>query len=396
MEALQKELSKLESKANLSKPSSRIDDIIKLLEDAKASIQANPSSTKLQLAKLQQAATKEVDKLNHDVKEVYKGINSYSKALDKKFKSTSLEDIADLDYDAIGPLTGLVNRAVAMHLAREGKFNVAEIFMKEVQQRNTNDETNQIPTNLRAQFETMYEIVACIADGDLEKAIQWARQNEQRLNERRSRLEWELVKTKFLSIAETEGHAQAMLYGREQFSRFLDLYKFEIQQVVTGPMFVRSETITARPYPHLQTITSAEQREQLSAFFCREYCSLMGLSASSPLYLAATAGAIALPKLVKVSSIMKDKKTAWTSHNELPVEIPLPPSFTFHSIVVCPVSKEQTTEQNPPMMLPCGHVIAKESLERLTNRGVNGSTVTMKCPYCPKECKKSDAERIYL
>lgn len=95
-------------------------------------------------------------------------------------------------------------------------------------------------------------------------------------------------------------------------------------------MFDKSDSITARPYPHLQTILSPERREELSTFFRREYCSLMGLSATSPLYLAATAGAIALPKLVKVSSIMKDKKTAWSSHNELPVRLPL--VFNLESI----------------------------------------------------------------
>jgi len=48
------------------------------------------------------------------------------------------------------------------------------------------------------------------------------------------------------------------------------------------------------------------------------------------------------------------------------VEIPLPPSFLFHSIFVCPVSKEQATDANPPMMMPCGHVIAKESIEKIS------------------------------
>jgi hypothetical protein len=47
------------------------------------------------------------------------------------------------------------------------------------------------------------------------------------------------------------------------------------------------------------------------------------------------------------------------------VEIPLPLPYRYHSIFACPVSKEQSTAQNPPMLLPCGHVIARESLMRL-------------------------------
>jgi hypothetical protein len=66
---------------------------------------------------------------------------------------------------------------------------------------------------------------------------------------------------------------------------------------------------------------------------------------------------------------MKEKRTEWTTQDELPVEIPLPSQFHFHSIFVCPVSKEQSTEQNPPMMLGCGHVIARESLEKISKGG---------------------------
>lgn len=94
---------------------------------------------------------------------------------------------------------------------------------------------------------------------------------------------------------------------------------------------------------------------------------------------------------MKMSSIMKEKRTEWTSRNELPVEIPLLPKYQYHSIFVCPVSKEQTTEENPPMMLPCGHVVAQESLSRLSKGGTR-----FKCPYCPTESLPKDAKRVYL
>jgi hypothetical protein len=84
--------------------------------------------------------------------------------------------------------------------------------------------------------------------------------------------------------------------------------------------------------------------EEVAHSFNREFCSLLGLSADSPLFIAATAGAIALPYLLKMQSIMKERRAEWTTQNELPVEIPLPSSYHFHSIFVCPVSKEQTTD----------------------------------------------------
>jgi hypothetical protein len=57
---------------------------------------------------------------------------------------------------------------------------------------------------------------------------------------------------------------------------------------------------------------------------------------------------------------------------------------------VCPVSKEQTTDANPPMMMPCGHVIAHESLEKLSKGG------RFKCPYCPSESHIRDARKVVL
>lgn len=52
------------------------------------------------------------------------------------------------------------------------------------------------------------------------------------------------------------------------------------------------------------------------------------------------------------------------------VEIsPVPAENRYHSIFACPVSKEQATELNPPVMLTCGHVLARESVTRLAKNG---------------------------
>lgn len=51
------------------------------------------------------------------------------------------------------------------------------------------------------------------------------------------------------------------------------------------------------------------------------------------------------------------------------MEVPLPASRRYHSIFVCPVSKEQATETNPPKMLSCGHTIAAESFNRMLKGG---------------------------
>merc|ERR1712000_46592 len=94
------------------------------------------------------------------------------------------------------------------------------------------------------------------------------------------------------------------------------------------------------------------------------------------------------PRLIKYMAYMRDKKTEWTTDQELGFETPLPRTMVYHPIFVCPVSKEQTTDRNPPMRLHCGHVISKDSLHNMA-KGTR-----YKCPYCPEEGQVSDAVKI--
>lgn len=71
--------------------------------------------------------------------------------------------------------------------------------------------------------------------------------------------------------------------------------------------------------PYSAIFNNSSAWDDVAQFFTREFCSLLGLSADSPLYIATTAGAIALPTLLKLQTIMKAKRTEWTSDNELPV-----------------------------------------------------------------------------
>jgi hypothetical protein len=134
-------------------------------------------------------------------------------------------------------------------------------------------------------------------------------------------------------------------------------------------------------------------RQDLARHFTRDFSSLLGLSSDSPLYISHTIGINALPTIIKMSSVMKGKAgIEWTAESELPVEIPVQDSQRYHSVFACPVSKEQGTDENPPMMMMCGHVVAKESLTRLSK----GTSNRFKCPYCPMESTAAQAVRVYF
>jgi len=65
---------------------------------------------------------------------------------------------------------------------------------------------------------------------------------------------------------------------------------------------------------------------------------------------------LALPQILKAEKIFKSKTDII---KELPYEIHLPNQLKYHSIFVCPVLKEISTVENPPMLLTCGHVVSK-------------------------------------
>jgi hypothetical protein len=94
-----------------------------------------------------------------------------------------------------------------------------------------------------------------------------------------------------------------------------------------------------------------------------------------------------------MESVMKARGAEWTTSQELAVEIPLPEILQFHSIFVCPVSKEQTTEDNPPMMLQCGHILATNSVRSL---GKDNAHHMFKCPYCPQETNLAQSRTVHI
>lgn len=70
----------------------------------------------------------------------------------------------------------------------------------------------------------------------------------------------------------------------------------------------------------------------------------------------------ALPTFLQYNKIFEGKflsleKRAWFKQDEFPIEIKT--QNHYHSILVCPVSKEVILDQNYPILLPCNHVISK-------------------------------------
>lgn len=405
--------------------------------------------------------SKGFEAIDQDLRKVDKVRKNYGKVLDKHFPPRPLPT----DDDAMAKHPELINRAIAMHLLREGQFHVASTFIQETQaldqfqeqeptpetrapdpSSQPNDDTDMdadhsgaeegeeedddtIPNQdsrgaaeagygggddepmsevrslqsheLQEKFSIMYQILKELRNHNLLPAISWAHENSAELDARGSDLEFELCKRQYIYLIlqsgsgdgeGDDGPAVAMEYAQANFPRFADRHAKEIAQLASA--LVYQPNLAESPYAHLFAgggDGGEGSFDEIASSFTREFCSLLGLSAESPLYVAATAGAISLPRLMMFVGVMTQARASWTTASELAFDTPLPRSMIYHSIFVCPVSKEQTTDRNPPMMLPCGHVLARDSLKNLVK-----SHQRYKCPYCPVEGLLRDARQIIL
>jgi hypothetical protein len=297
----------------------------------------------LTLAKLQDPLKKTLDAAQKDLKPIYAGLNKYGKALDKKFKDKPLPST---ENDALSSHPSLINRAIAMHLLREGQFDVASTFVEEAMRRPPQPEPTLNTPNpslrqswekdlaegvfnsekLQQRFAEMYHILHELRiERNLQPAIEWAREHSETLEMRGSNLEFELCRLQFVRLFvahqedaledEPEGPVQAYTYAREEFGVFQKRYAREVQHLMGAMAYWQN--ISDSPYRTY--FYNDAVWEEVAHSFNREFCSLLGLSADSPLFIATTAGAIALPYLLKLQSIMKEKRTEWTTQNELPV-----------------------------------------------------------------------------
>ncbi|GAA5869720.1 hypothetical protein JCM8547_005826 [Rhodosporidiobolus lusitaniae] len=326
-----------------------------------------------------------------------------------------------------------LHAAIASHLARLGAFSALSSFLAE--------SGTPAPPGLEEggavlqQLRELHGIVEEVRAGNVDRAIAWLEEHPE--VDKDGALEYGLRKEQFIamvlsaSASGTKGGlesstadvamdtddassatsvASAIAYGGHHFRRLMTSQRSEeICALLTSPLYLPPPRLFSSPYgslfssytstsPSSLPSTSASPSatppptEALANAFTTAYLATLGLPRDSPLAVVTDVGGSgALAKIMKVRQVMKDKKTEWTAVGELPVEIPLPLRYRYHSVFACPVSKEQSTANNPPMLMPCGHVIAKESLGRLA-RG----TPTLKCPYCPVVSHFSACVRVHF
>nr|AWW15238.1 hypothetical protein [Leavenworthia alabamica] len=308
-------------------------------------------------------------------KELLVALNKYPKVLEKQLNP----DISKAYTNKTEFDTHIVNQIIANFLYRQGMFDIGDCFVAE---------TGESECCTRQSFIDMYQILDAMNRRDLQPALNWAAINSDKLKQVRSDLVMKLHSLHFLEIAQDKNSKEAINYARKHIATFADRCLPEIQKLMCSILWNRK--LDKSPYSEF--LSPALWNNAVKEL-TQQYCNLLGESSESPFSITVTAGTQALPILLKYMNVMANKKLDLQTMEQLPVDVKLSEEFQFHSVFVCPVSKEQSSDENPPMMMSCGHVLCKHTIHKMSK---NGSKSSFKCPYCPTDVDISRCKQLHF
>ncbi|CAI9110541.1 OLC1v1010590C1 [Oldenlandia corymbosa var. corymbosa] len=324
-------------------------------------------------AKLKEVAP--LSQLESTQKDLNVALTKYPKLLEKSFNPDIAKAYRNVDFD-----TQIVNQIIASHFYREGQFELGDCFVNEA--RVSEGEA------AKSSFFEMYQILEAMKLRNLEPALKWAASNHDPLKQNGSDIEFKLHRLQFVEILQNRSREEALKYAKTFLAPFATSHMTEFQKLMCSLLF--TGRLESSPYSEL---LSSVHWEKLSEELARHFCHLIGQSYESPLSVTVAAGVQGLPTLLKLMNVMTGKKQEWQTMKQLPVPVDLGREFQFHSIFVCPVSRDQASEENPPMLMSCGHVLCKQSITKLSK---NNSTRPFKCPYCPSEVEVGQCKQLYF
>jgi hypothetical protein len=268
----------------------------------------------------------------------------------------------------------IINNLIKLHLIRNGNVGIF---------------SHEIDFSLLEKFNEMNTIEKHTLQGELEPAIVWCQENLPL----QSSLLFQLHELRFHQLLANDT-VEAYKYAKSTFRQFITPETLQTVSKLMSSLLVPITDQSIKP------VVSSKDLHQLSKLFTQAFSSRLGFPATSTLDTILLASHLSLPTLLKFTLLQRQRNLWWSTTNELPFEVKLPSLLKFHAVFICPVSKEETgAKGNEAYGLPCGHVISKGSLIRLSgkNGSVNRSYVSpgrFKCPYCPSIAAFGDCREV--
>jgi len=294
-----------------------------------------------------------------ELKELYNYIAKLGKDIDKYFPA---DPAAALNIEPSFEPAQL-RLAIIKHLYSKGRFKAAEEYVR--------ISGYTPPVGMKEQYQQLHFVCTELRAGNMAPALQWTRERRSDPQISFSGLEFALLRANFIHLLFAGRRMEAVTFARAHFASFASTESKQIQRLMGALAF--GARLERSPYNGL-----AQEAAQCIANFYK----VSGLHTHRmALEYCVQAGWATLPAQLRLATVLQ--------------RLPLPPpelssELHFHSLFACPVSREHSTADNPPMLLHCGHVIAKASMLKLAR----GGSSRFKCPYCPIEQTVGQAHAI--
>lgn len=383
MDPLLKDLDKLSKRQASLKASTLVafDGIISALSSS--DFRAQESVVISSLTQMEEQTRQSLARCGADQKEYQNTMAKYGKSVEKAFPNTPWKLIRP---DAFEKKQEQLVKLLSRHMIRQGNERIVESLVQE--------SGAQLDAKSYRQFSEVSLLLSAFAKREFSACHRWIEQHRAALEAKHSILEYSLHRLEFLDLLSAGKRTEAVEFVRRAFGRHSNRHAPDIRRLMAALVF--SDRLSSSPYADLLETDSTPTCYRLLQ---EEACTLLGVPAESSLEVCVNIGACAVPKLYKAWTVMhvaKKDPDFFTSLTELPIEILLPSRHYYHSLLVCPVLKEQTSLSNAPMRLLCGHVLSMESIKRLAKGTRPTSSGKFKCPYCPSEQTVTDTIRVFL
>lgn len=270
-----------------------------------------------------------------------------------------------------------LNRILVDYMLRRGYYDSAQRLVESSQLQNLVDVDIFVESK---------QIIEALREHRCDEALEWCAQNSSRLRKLKSKLEFELRRAEFLELVRQEKTIEAIAYSRKYLAPWASSHMKELQQAMATLIF--KDNSSDSPYKGL---FDASQWDKIVDLFREENFRLNFLTLDPLLTIHLQAGLSAL-------------KTPYCYREGCNVEDPLhlqsfrrlaeglPFSKHIHSKLVCHITKEIMNEDNPPMVLPNGHVYSSKAMEDMARK--NGGKIV--CPRTGYECSLHQLSKAYI
>lgn len=289
----------------------------------------------------------------------------------------------------------LMNEVILAHVARSGHTDVTLALERACGVRTLRATA--------AHVEKLENIVCALTaqtTPDVGPALDWCAEHERELRRLNLDVDFDLRVLQFHLLS--DGQATPEMPTDQSFAAYL-YAKSELAPQLLGPGKERKLRSVARLLRSAVTnvdgaaLATHVRQADVVRSFVKAFCTVHGLPERSNAHHVLCAAHAAMPQLVKFNHVHRRLRRLFLAldvsgaRDALPVDISVPWTLG-HPVFICPISKEETTATNPPVLLPCGHIILRDSMRKLAESRTYGRLTIERAPVDPVDLEDEDLE----